>query len=218
MYTILLCTIFAALPGCGGQPSNTALLEKGDYAMWQGRWSDAASSFDEAVSQHPGDWEAQYHLGQCYMEMGEPVKASQSLAVATSLRPLNGRISDLYAASLLQSGQEDQLFTYLHNRARKLQTSAAWTTFAEFAILLDDPDTATNAIDTAIALSDGTEILPYIVAATYAEQLGDDTLAIQRWQEAWMIEPTNGVVSNALRAHGVVPGPTMTGVVNEGLE
>ena len=185
--------------------------------MWQGRWADAATSFDQAAEQHPGDWEAQYRLGQCYMEMGDPLKASQSLAIAASLRPLNNRISNLYSSSLFLSGQEDQLFTYLHNRARKLQTSAAWTTFAEFAILLEDPDSATNALDTAIALNDGTFILPYIIAATYAEQLGDDNLAVQRWQEAWMIEPTNGIVNDALRAHGVVPGPTMTGV-DEGLE
>jgi Tfp pilus assembly protein PilF len=77
---------------------------------------------------------------------------------------------------------------------------------------LDDPDSATNAINTAIAISDGTDAGPYVIAATFAERLGDDALAINRWREAWMIDPTNEDISNALRAHGIVPGPTMTGV------
>jgi tetratricopeptide (TPR) repeat protein len=180
--------------------------------MWQGRWSDAATTFDKAVAQHPGDWEAQYYLGQCYMEMGDPVKAGLSLAVAESLQSTNQDISDLYAESLLQSGERDRLYSYLLKRAQKLQTVQAWTVFAEYAIDLDDPDSATNALNTAITISNGTNARPYIIAATYAERLGDDTLAVTRWQEAWMIEPMNENISNALRAHGIVPGPTMTGV------
>lgn len=209
---VLLGILGGSLSGCGGQPANTTLLERGNYAMWQGRWSDAATDFNKAIEQHPGDWEAQYNLGKCYMNMGDPVRASQSLAVAESLQPTDTEISDLYAKSLLQSGEEDRLYSFLLNRAQKQQTVRSWTVFAEYAIDLDDPDSATNAINTAIAISDGTNARPYVLAAMYAERLGDDTLAVTRWQEAWMIDPTNETVSNALRAHGVVPGPTMTGV------
>ena len=180
--------------------------------MWQGRWSDAATSFNKAIAQHPGDWEAQYHLGQCYMELGDPLKASQSLAVAESLRPTDTEISDLYAESLLQNGERDRLYSFLLHKAQKQQTVHAWIVFAEYATDLDDPDSAMNAINTAIAISDGTDARPYMIAATYAERLGDDTLAVRRWQEAWVIEPTNETISNALRAHGVVPGPTMTSI------
>ena len=209
------CTILSVLCftlcGCS-QPSNSALLERGNYAMWQGRWSDAAADYNKAIAQHPGDWEAQYHLGQCYMEMDNPQKASQSLAVAESLRPADTDVSDLYAKSLLQCGERDRLYSFLLKRAQKQQTVLAWIVFAEYAIDLDDPDSATNAINTAIALSNGTYARPYIIAATFAERLGDDELAVTRWQEAWIIEPMNEHVSTALRAHGVVPGPTMTGV------
>ena len=54
--------------------------------------------------------------------------------------------------------------------------------------------------------------MPYIIAASFAERLGDDTLAVTHWRQAWIIEPMNEDISNALRSHGVVPGPTMTGV------
>jgi len=200
-----------ALTGCG-QPSNTTLLERGNYAMWQGRWSDAATSFQMAAEQHPGDWQAQYHLGQCYLEMGDATSASQSLAVAESLRPADSEIAALYAESLLLSNEQDKLYSFLLNRAQKQQTVNDWIIFAEYTMDLDDPDSATNAINTAITISNGTDAQPYIIAASFAERLGDDTLAVHRWREAWMIEPSNDSVSNALRAHGIVPGPTMTGV------
>jgi tetratricopeptide (TPR) repeat protein len=197
--------------GCG-QPSNTSLLEQGNYAMWQNRWPDAANAFTKATSQHPGDWEAQYKLGKCYLEMGEPQKATQSLAIAESLRPNDTEISDMYAESLLLSGERDLLFTYLLKRARRVENVRAWTVFAEYAMEIDDPDSAVTAINTAINLSDGTDARPRVIAATFAERLGDDALAVTHWKEAWIIEPTNEDISNALRAHGIVPGPTMTGV------
>jgi tetratricopeptide (TPR) repeat protein len=209
---LLLVGVFTlALTSCG-QPSNSTLLERGNYAMWQGRWSDAATSFQKATLQHPGDWRAQYHLGQCYLEMGDATRASQSLAVAESLRPADTEIAALYAESLLLSNEQDKLYTFLLHRAQKQQTTDDWITFAEYTMDLDDPDSAVNAINTAIAISDGTTAEPYIVAASFAERLGDDPLAVTRWSEAWVIEPTNETISNALRAHGVVPGPTMTGV------
>ena len=153
--------------------------------------------------------------------MDNPQKASQSLAVAESLRPTDTDISDLYAESLLQCGERDRLYSFLLKRAQKQQTVRAWIVFAEYANDLDDPDSATNAINTAIALGNGTRARPYIIAATFAERLGDDELAVTRWREAWIIDPMNEHVSNSLRAHGVVPGPTMTGVddgVDDGSE
>jgi Tfp pilus assembly protein PilF len=80
---------------------------------------------------------------------------------------------------------------------------------------IGDPDSATNALNTAMSLSDGTDARPYALAATLAERLGDDDRAITLWQQAWIIDPHNENFANALRSHGEVPGPTMTGVVNE---
>ena len=208
--TFLLTSLLFA-QGCG-QPSNETMLERGNYAMWQSRWSDAAEDFDKAAKLHPGDWEAQFHLGKCYMELGNPEAAAQSLAIAESLKPYNTEIADLYAEALLKSGKQDKLYSYLFGRAQSQQTVRAWIKFAEYAMELDDPDSATNAINTAIALSDGTDIAPLVIAATFAERLGDDTLAIAYWKRAWILEPTNSEITNAIRSYGEVPGPTMTGV------
>lgn len=208
----LLLTTFVI--GCS-QPSNTALFERGDYAMWQGRWSDAANDFKTATLQHPGDWEAQFKLGKCKMELGEPQLASQSLAIATALQPDNTEIADLYAKSLFDCGEQDKLFTYLSTRASEQQTVRAWTRFAEYAMDLDDPDTATIALNTAIKIGDGSNADPYILFATLSQRLGNNEEAVYYWQQAWIIEPHNEDIANALRSHGEVPGPTMTGIVDE---
>ena len=210
----LIGAVLLTAAGCG-QPSNVTLLKHGNHSMYQERWSDAADDFEKATKQHPGDWEAQYNLGQCLLKLGNPEKAYQALAIAESLRPYNNAIADSYAEALLKSGNRNKLFSFLQGRAQKQQTVRAWTRFAEYAMDIDDPDSATYAINTAIAISDGTNAAPYITSATFAERLGDDSLAVKRWSEAWMIDSSNEMVSNSLRSHGVVPGPTMTGAVED---
>ncbi len=208
--TCFLALTFAVL-GCG-RPSNTALMKQGDYAMWQGRWADAATQYVKAAEQHPGEWEAQYKLGQCYLEMGDPLQACHALAIAESIQPENIEIADLLATALMECDNRDGLYTFLHTRATKVQTTRAWTKFAEYSMAMDDPDSAVQAINTAIVLNTSHDAYPYIVAATFAERLGDDTLAVRHWKDAWTIDPTNERIADALRSHGEVPGPTMTGV------
>ena len=211
--TFIGCVMFT-IAGCG-QPSNSFLMERGDYAMWQGRWSDATNDYKAAAEMHPGDWRAQYGYGQCLLKIDEPQRASHVLTIAESLQPSNTAIADLLAEALLRSGNNDQLYFFLSNRAQKYQTVHAWIRMADYTMELDDPDSATNAINTAIAISNGDDATPYMVAASIAERLGDDALAITRWQEAWHIEPHNEYIETALRSHGEVPGPTMTGSVND---
>jgi cytochrome c-type biogenesis protein CcmH/NrfG len=189
-------------------------MERGDYAMWQGRWTDATDDYRAAAEMHPGDWRAQFGYGQCLLKIDEPQSASHVLAIAESLRPTNTAIADLLAEALLRSGNNDRLYSFLHNRAKKYKTVHAWTRMAEYTMELDDPDSATVAINTAIAISNGTDATPYIAAASIAEGLGDDSLAITRWREAWHIDPHNEYIETALRSHGEVPGPTMTGSVD----
>ena len=190
-------------------------MERGNYAMWQGRWADAALDYGKAVEQHPGDWEAQFNLGKCYLEMGDPLMASHSLAIAESIQPSNTEVADLLAVSLLECGDSNRLYSFLQSRAKKIQTVRAWIKLAEYSMALDDPDSATVAIHTAIELSYGQTAEPYIVAATFAERLGDNEAATMRWKDAWYINPQDQRVADALRSHGIVPGPTMTGITED---
>ena len=211
--TFIGCVIFT-IAGCG-QPSNSFLMERGDYAMWQERWVDATNDYRAAAEMHPGDWRAQYGYGQCLLKIDEPQLASHALTIAETIRPTNTAIADLLAEALLRSGSNDQLYSFLSKRAQKYQTVHSWTRMAEYTMELDDPDSATNAINTAIAISNGSSARPYIVAASIAEKLGDDTLAIDHWKNAWHIDPNNEYIETSLRARGEVPGPTMTGSADD---
>ena len=211
---LIAASAMLLLSACG-QPSTTSLMEKGHFAMWQGRWSDAAEKYVVITQMHPGDWEAHYRLGQCLLELGDPQGASTSLEIANTVVPTNVEVSDLLAESYLAAGNENKLFTFLEQQAKERQSVRAWTRFAEYAMAISDPDNAGIAINTAIMLDEGTTAKPYIVAATFAEQLGDDTLAISRWKEAWAIDASNEQIADALRGHGEVPGPTLTGAVYE---
>ena len=110
---------------------------------------------------YPGDWEAHYHLGQCLLELGDPRGASSSLEIANTVVPTNIEVGDLLAESYLAAGDENKLFTFLEQQATEQQTVRAWTRFAEYAMAISDPDNATMAINTAIALDAGDDILSH---------------------------------------------------------
>lgn len=215
--TILLtgCALLA-VASCGQKFDNTeALRGSGDYARWQGRWADAADDYQQIAAAHPGDWQAQYRLGESLLTLGDATRAREALEIAETIRPTNADVADLLARAMLAEGNVDRLYKWLRQRAEMRQTARAWQRFAQYAMALDDPDTATVAIDTAIAMHDGSTADPYLVAAELAQRLDDTDLAITRLQQAWNIDPENSEINAALRELDVVPGPTMTGRVND---
>ena len=129
--TSLLITASATLflSACG-QPSTTTLMEKGSFAMWQGRWSDAAEKYTEITHMHPGDWEAHLNLGKCLLELDDPKGAAASLEIANTVVPSNLEVSDLLAECYLVAGDENKLFTFLESQAKEQQTVRAWMRFA----------------------------------------------------------------------------------------
>ena len=80
---------------------------------------------------------------------------------------------------------------------------------ARVAIEADDPDTARQAVRTALAVDADDDVAPYLMAARLLRQLGDDDEAQRTLALAWRIDPRDEDVLAALRDMGVVPGPTM---------
>ncbi len=199
------------LAGCG-EPGTTRLRDSADYARWQGRWVDAADDYAQITRLHPGDWRAQYRLGQCMLALGQPQQARASLEVAETLRPGDSEIADLLAEAYLEDGDTNHLFSWLRLRAERTQTTVAWMRLAEYAMELDDPDSAMLAADTAIAIDEGRTVEPLLLHADLAVQLGDERAAVDSLRWAWRINPDDTRVNTALRDLGQVPGPTMPGL------
>ena len=60
-----------------------------------------------------------------------------------------------------------------------------------------------------IAIDNGQTTDPYLLAASFAERLGDLDLALRRLRQAYGIDPYDENVNDRLTALGEVPGPTL---------
>jgi tetratricopeptide (TPR) repeat protein len=199
---VLLCA-------CATQRPTPTVRESGDQRFDRGDYIGAAVEYEEIVARFPGDWEAQYRLGLCQMELGQLDQAERSLTIAHTRRRDNVAIVDALAEVLYRQGDEAQLFAFLRQRAEQTQNVGAYLRLAEYSIRLMDPDSATLAIETAIELSGAQMVEPYILAADLAEQLGDSRLAVLRLRQAYGMAPHDERIASRLRALGEVPGPTI---------
>ena len=207
----VLMSVLAAviLCACAAQRPTPTVRESGDLRLKRGDYIGAAVEYQEIVARFPGDWEAQYKLGLCQMELGQLDQAERSLTIAHTRRRDSADIADALAEVLYRQGDEAQLFAFLRRRAEATQSVDAYLRLAEYSIRLMDPDSAMVAIETAIELSGGEIVDPYILAADLAEQLGDTKLAVLRLRQAYGMAPNDERIANRLRALGEVPGPTI---------
>ena len=199
----------ASLTACSNRIPTTALRQKGELAVSINDWPAAVEWYGELADRDQTDWKAQAALGHAALEAGDLSTARRALEIASTLRPSNVDIARDLADTLEQQEAWDDLFAYLQDRATTTSTSDDWLRLARVAIEADDPDTARQAIRTAIAVDGGTTVSPYLRAARLARRLGDDQDAFRALALAWQLDPQDVDVQNALRDIGVVPGPTM---------
>ena len=188
---------------------NHVLLKKGDHAYRYKRYEEAADFYKQVIDREPGNEQALLRYGQCMLDLGEPTKAASALHTAALASPEDAELVYLLARAEVESGQYDRAFRLLRARAIDNADPKAWILLAEYALQLDDPDTASNAIDRAIELDGGTSAEPYLKAADLAERLGNDTEALRRLRQAYGRDPENAEVEKRLREYGEIPGPSI---------
>lgn len=187
----------------------TAIRQDADWQYERGNWEAARDGYSQIVERYPGDWQAQYRLGQCQLVLRNPTEAKRALGIAHTRNPDNEKIADALAEAMYQLGQEESLFSFLNERAKSTQSVHAWLRLAHYAMETGDADTAKVAVNTAISLDDGKTVDPYLCAADFAEQIGDPDGAVKRLRQAYGIDPTDERVKQRLIALGEVPGPTL---------
>lgn len=197
------------LIGCTNQRPVANLRQDGDNYFAHGQWAEAEAEYSQIVERYPGDWEAQYKLGLTWQKMGKYQAARRALEIAHSLQPNDVAISDALAETMFQQGREDELFAFLRERAQSTQTVHSYLLLSEYTIALNDPDSASIALNTAIAIDNGQSVEPYLAAAAFAQRLGDLDLAVRRLRQAYGIDPYDEQVKQRLRDLGEVPGPTI---------
>jgi tetratricopeptide (TPR) repeat protein len=199
----------AVLAGCDAPPSSDQLVARAAYDQEYGRTEEALRLYRQVLEFRPGDPRANLGVGECLLALGRPSEALLPLQIASVERPQDLQIALTLAEALYQSGETTKLYQLLRDRAVEQRRVEAWLAMADYAIKLDDPDTAATAIAAALELTGGREVQPYIEAARLAERIGDQREAIRRLRQAYGVAPGNAVVSAMLVEYGEVPGPTI---------
>jgi tetratricopeptide (TPR) repeat protein len=204
---IVLLAVVAG--GCAQQRPITAIRESGDREMMLGNYAKAAAEYNEIVDRYGGDWEAQYKLGLCALELDDVDTARQALEIAHTRRPDNEEIVDALAETMYREKDFNRLHSFLRQRAETVGTPESYLRLAQYAIAMEDADSATAAYEMAIVLDGGRAVEPYLAAASFAEQIGDLELAVRRLRQAYGIDPYHETVKSRLVAMGEIPGPTL---------
>jgi tetratricopeptide (TPR) repeat protein len=198
-----------SLTACSNRIPSTALRLKGERAVSINDWPAAVHWYGQLADRDQTDWRAQAALGHAALETGDLPTARRTLEIASALKPANADVARDLADTLELQESWDDLFAYLHDRANTTSSANDWLRLARVALEADDPDTAREAIRTAIAVDGGATVAPYLRAARLARRLGDDDDAFHALSLAWQLDPNDEDVQAALRDIGVVPGPTM---------
>lgn len=209
MTRLTVVLLVAALAGCGQRPIET-IRTKAGFLYDRGDYADASVEYGEITDRYPGDWRAQYRLGQCYLELDRPAEARLALELADANHPGDPGIVDALAeATFRDPSTRSRVFEYVKRRAETEQTVRAWLRLARYAAALGDADSALTAFETAIILDSGDSVEPYLQAAAYAEHIGDTDEAVRRLRQAYTISPTDPRINGKLTDLGEVPGPTL---------
>lgn len=206
MGMLALITIVASV-SCG-QRALWAVRERGDWAARWDKIAEAREQYAEVVERDPADWEYRLKLAKVLLELDEPARAREHLAIVHETRPDNEEVVDLLARAMHESGAEDELISFLQSRAEDRLRTQDYLRLAEYARKVGDVDAAESALLTAARLDGGESIEPQMALADFYEAIGDEQRALRRLRMALHIEPDNQQVRERIRSYGEVPGPS----------
>ena len=197
-----------AQAGCTTRPIES-VRSSADFQFQQQQYNQAAIGYTEIVDRAPGDWRAQYRLGLCELDIGNPDRARTALEIAHARKPDNPDVVDALSEAMFRQGDEQALFDLLTQRAEDKRTVRAWLRLGRYSAELGDADTALAAFETAIEIDAGRSAEPYVQTALFSQQLGDLDGALRRLRQAYRIDPDDPIIDQRLRDLGEVPGPTI---------
>lgn len=199
---------FLALAACStGRPMVSAKAEA-DHAFKHGQWEKAAPAYLEILEKAPGDWEVEYRYGVCLAELGNLREARTHCETAHAANPTSEEVAAGLAQVYFKLGEKQKLVQLLQDRGNLQRSIPSFMLLADYALRMDDPDTANTAVRGAILLSDGRDVAPYLKAVEVAERLGDTKTAAQRLRQAYTIDPKSPAVNAKLGEYGLAAEAT----------
>ncbi len=137
------------------QPTHVlAYYLRGQAAMFQSRWDDAAAAFGKVVELYPDSFAAQRDLGTACEQLGRVDDAARAYEAAIALRDqedLRVRV----AFMLLKAGQQPRAISHLQMLAdRDTRTPEVWSTLGRLAYEGNDLASAEKHFTRAATLRD----------------------------------------------------------------
>lgn len=211
-------------------PSAEAYRLAGYRAYRDGNMDLAQDHFESAVYHRAGDWRSHYYLGLIGLEhLNDPLYASRHLEIAYEIRvakadvrsgdtnpyqptapwPNRGQIVEALAQSLHRQDDTARLFAFLHDVADQYGHSQDYMRLARYFYKAGDPDGARTAYLQATRAAEPGDAHPFVALADFYDTLGDRGAALQELRKAYFVNPDHPGLGDKIRAHGLVPGPTV---------
>jgi len=207
-FRVLPLASLLALAACStGRPMVAARAEA-DHAFKHGQFEKAAPAYLEILEKAPGDWEVEYRYGVCLAKLGNLRDARTHVETAHAANPTSEEVAAGLAEVYFQLGEKQKLVQLLQDRGNLQRSIPSFMLLADYALRMDDPDTANTAVRGAILLSDGKIVAPYLKAVEVAERLGDTKTAAMRVRQAYTVDPKSPSVNAKLAEYGIASEPT----------
>lgn len=206
------------LSGCAASSASRPMVaakKEADFAFEHGDFAKAAPAYLEILERAPGDWEVEYRYGVSLAELGNLREARTHCETAQAANPASEEVAAGLAQVYYRLGEKQKLVQLLQDRGNLQRSLPSFMLLAEYGLKMDDPDTASMAVNGAILLAEGDSYEPYLKAVEVAERLGDTKLAARRLRQAYTIAPKSPAVAAKLSEYGLAaaaetglpPGP-----------
>jgi Flp pilus assembly protein TadD len=211
--------LLLAVAGCAdmvtysydAQHQGMKLFAQGDYA-------NAAGAFRNSVRQMSTNYESEYYLGACYVQLGQYQQAIAAFKTArqTSNMTLIGqedqqfhnKIIDGLAMAIAMSDIRDAEINSAVQDAQTHGGAESWYLLGKIYAYRGDADSAIDAYNRATLLEPNN----FYIAKDYGiylEKLGQNSRAETPLRKAYSLDNTDTQVAEALTRIGVVPGPSL---------
>jgi len=199
--------VFGVLGGCQ-TPSTHTLGIYGDRALNSGSYAEAVNYYEQYVDRRPLDAEGRYKLATAYLGANRVSMAREQFILGLELKDQDSRFVEGIADTLVEMGQQDELYKLLRKRAEDSRSVEAYTRLGRFAAQIGDPDGAEEALLLTAKLDEGQSIGPQLELADLYGRIHDDANRLKRLRMALFIDPENKEVIDQIREMGEVPGPS----------
>ena len=203
-----LALVAISLTACAGPRPMTAAKQEADRAFQYGQYDKAVVGYAEILERAPGDWQVEYRYGVSLAEVGNLAEARTHVETAYAANPASQEVAAGLAHVYFKLNEKQKLVQLLQQRGSNLNSLDSYMLLADYGIKMNDPDTATMAVNGAILLADGNNFQPYLMAVTVAEDVGDSKLATRRLRQAYTIAPKSGAVRAKAAEYGLALEPT----------